>query len=619
MKLLKIDLENCYGIRKLQTQFDFTKANVYAIYAPNGSMKSSFAQVFKDVADSKESQDRVFGTRVTIRTIKDENGDDLSKEWVLVIPPYNEVLGHTEKTSTLLVDSKLRNEYEQLHIEIDKAKNQFLQAMKEQSSSKRNIEKEFSSTFTSTDNAFYRALFRIKEEVLSQQTAPFADINYDVLFDEKALSILDTKDFKTIIEEYVKKYNELLAASTYFKKGIFNYHNAATIAKNLADNGFFEAKHTLNLNASEKIEVTNQKQLESIIEKEKEGITNDKELRKKFGEIEKLLMKNTNARDFEAYISEHEDILPHLANIQNFKEEVWKSYIVTKIELYKDLVIKYQGSEKRQKEIEDEASKQRTQWEEVIDIFNRRFYVPFKLTANNRTSVILGQEPMLNLGFIFDDGVDTTPIEKSALLQTLSTGEKKALYILNIIFEIEARKKANQDTIFIIDDIADSFDYKNKYAIIEYLKEIAENACFNQIILTHNFDFFRTINSRFVSYQHCLMALRNCNQITLEQATGITEISQIASQFCLPRESLYLQPHFLWVCAPRQASLDFLPSRNPPSALLPALSSRHFTIELVKVRQLSLVSNSRIPFGYPDASTRSLSLYPPENRSKQLL
>ncbi|MFO0704840.1 MAG: hypothetical protein U0517_02585 [Candidatus Andersenbacteria bacterium] len=66
---------------------------------------------------------------------------------------------------------------------------------------------------------------------------------------------------------------------------------------------------------------------------------------------------------------------------------------------------------------------------------------------------------------------------------------KGALYILNIIFEIRARKKANQKTLLIVDDIADSFDYKNKYAIVEYLKDISEDDNFFQIILTHNFDF----------------------------------------------------------------------------------------------------------------------------------
>lgn len=53
-----------------------------------------------------------------------------------------------------------------------------------------------------------------------------------------------------------------------------------------------------------------------------------------------------------------------------------------------------------------------------------------------------------------------------------------------------------QKTLFIVDDIADSFDYKNKYAIIEYLKDIGDNEIFHQIILTHNFDFHRTVSSR---------------------------------------------------------------------------------------------------------------------------
>ncbi len=524
MQKLNVDLENCYGIKKLQMQFDFSEQRAYAIYAPNGAMKSSLAQTFKDVADAIASKDRIFPARVSSRKITDENGVDLPKERVLVVPPYDEVFGHTEKTSTLLVDTKLRKEYEQLHIEIDKSKEMFLKALKEQSGSKKDLEKEISSTFTKSDDEFYRALIRVKDEVLAQKDAPFADIRYDTLFDEKVLSFLGTKDFKTAIEDYVKKYNELLAASTYFKKGTFNYYNAATIAQNLADNGFFDAKHTVNLNAAEKLEITSQQQLEDLIAKEKEGITNDTTLRKKYAEIEKLLTKNVNVRTFEAYLAEHEALLPKLANIESFKEEIWKSYFKARIEPYKDLIEKYQAADKRKKEIEEEAGKQRTQWELVIEIFNDRFFVPFNLTAKNRISVILGEEPMLSLGFTFEDGADEVPVEKATLMQALSTGEKKALYVLNIIFEVEARRKAKQETIFIVDDIADSFDYKNKYAIIQYLKDIGKEPYFRQIILTHNFDFFRTINSRFVSYSHCLMATKNNAGVVLKQAEGIQNV-----------------------------------------------------------------------------------------------
>ncbi len=344
---------------------------------------------------------------MSIRKITDENGVDLPKESIYVIRPYeDENISHTEKTSTLLVDNKLRKEYEELHIEIDKSKEIFLKALKEQCGSKKDLEKEISSTFTKSDDEFYPALIRVKDEMSAQKDAPFADLHYDTIFDEKVLSFLGTKDVKTAIENYIKKYNELLAASTYFKKGIFNYYNAATIAKSLADNGFFDAKHTVNLNADEKMEITSQKQLEELIAKEKERISSDKDLRKKFADIEKLIWKNVNVRDFEAYLADHEEILSELANIESFREKMWKSYFKERFELYKDLIDKYQAAEKRKEEIEEEARKQRTQWESVIDIFNSRFFVPFKLSAENRVSVMLGQEQMLRLAFTFEDGAD---------------------------------------------------------------------------------------------------------------------------------------------------------------------------------------------------------------------
>ncbi|MBA4082499.1 MAG: phage infection protein [Erythrobacter sp.] len=524
MKAVHVDLINCYGIKKLQRVFDFSQQSVYAIYAANGAMKTSFAETFKDVANAAPSRDRIFPARVSSRSITDEHNVDLPKDVVHVVSPYDEVYSHTEKTSTLLVDAKLRKEYEQLHLDIDKAKDTFLRALKEQSGSKKDIEREISSTFTKSDDSFYRALIRVKDEVFTQKDAPFSDIRYDTVFDDKVLQFLGTKDVKTVLESYVRRYNELLAASTYFKQGTFNYYNAATIAKSLADNGFFDAKHTVRLNADETLEISSQAQLEDLIAKEKEGISKDKELRKKFAEVEKLITKNSSVRDFQHYLTDHEALLPKLANIDSFKEEIWKSYFKARLELYKDLIDKFQAAQERERAIELEASKQRTQWEAVIDIFNDRFFVPFTLTARNRIPVMLGTEPMLSLGFNFEDGADNAPVEKATLMQVLSTGEKKALYVLNVIFEVEARKKANQDTLFIVDDIADSFDYKNKYAIIQYLQDIAAEPSFKLIILTHNFDFFRTVQSRFVPYSCCLMAFRTDAGLQLEKASGIKNV-----------------------------------------------------------------------------------------------
>ena len=524
MKTLTINLENCYGIKKLAATLDFSTAKAIAIYAPNGSMKTSLAQTFEDIAAGAPSKDRIFPSRVCTRAVSDENGTDLPQDSVLIVRPYEETLGHTAKTSTLLVNTTLRKEYETLHAEIDAAKDAFLKSMKEQSGSKRDLEKELSLAFTPTDDKFYIALNRIKDEVASRPDSPLKDVPYDLIFDEKVQGFLDTKDFKTAIDAYIKKYNELLAASTYFKKGVFNYYNAAQIARHLAENGFFAAKHSVNLNASERKEITTQKELEDLIASEKDAIWNDKELRKKFADIEKLIQKNATVREFEAYLLNHEELLSKFANLADFKQEVWKAYIDSKFELYRTLLDKYQAVEARRKEIQEQAARERTQWEEVIEIFNSRFVVPFKLQATNKVDVILGQQEMLSLGFIFSDGADHVPVDRAALLKALSTGEKKALYVLNILFEIEVRKKAAQDTLIVVDDIADSFDYKNKYAIIQYLMDISENPHFRQVILTHNFDFFRTVESRFVGYNNCLMASKTSQGVALEKAAGIKNV-----------------------------------------------------------------------------------------------
>lgn len=524
MKTLTINLENCYGIRRLVAKLDFSTAKAIAIYAPNGSMKTSLAQTFEDIAAGTASKDRIFPNRLCTRVVSDENGADLPKDSVLVVRPYEETMGHSAKTSTLLVNTALRKEYENLHTEIDTAKEAFLKSMKEQSGSKRDLEKELSLAFTPTDDKFYIALNRIKDEVANRPDAPLKDVPYDLIFDEKVQGFLGTKDFKTAIDAYVKKYNELLAASTYFKKGVFNYYNAAQIARQLAENGFFAAKHSVNLNAGERKEVTTQKELEDLIASEKEAIWNDKELRKKFADIEKLIQRNATVREFEAYLLDHEELLSKFANMAEFKQEVWKAYIDSKFDLYRTLLDKYEAADARRREIQGQAAKERTQWEEVIDIFNSRFVVPFKLQASNKVDVILGQQEMLSLGFTFSDGADQVPVDRAALIQALSTGEKKALYVLNILFEIEVRKKAAQETFIVVDDIADSFDYKNKYAIIQYLMDISETPYFRQIILTHNFDFYRTVESRFVGYKNCLMASKTAQGVELEKAAGIKNV-----------------------------------------------------------------------------------------------
>src|SRR5438105_10326180 len=142
MNKLTLALKNCYGIKKLNFKFDFSAERVYALYAPNGVMKSSLAQTFKDEATGAASADRIFPTRVCSRKITDENGNALSGESILVVQPYDPEFGHSQRTSTLLLDAKLKKEYDALHEEIDSSKEVLLKALKDQSQSKKPLEQE---------------------------------------------------------------------------------------------------------------------------------------------------------------------------------------------------------------------------------------------------------------------------------------------------------------------------------------------------------------------------------------------------------------------------------------------------------------------------------------------
>lgn len=525
MKCVKIELEHCYGIKSLTYHFDFEKSGAYAIYAPNGMMKSSLAKTCKDLQLGKQPGDRIYPKRKVKCVVVDEMGQDIAKDRILVVIPYDEEFGLSEKTCTLLVDASRREEYAKLISNTENAKDALIALVKKQAASKADFEKEISGAFLKTDDDLEGALTRIKVEITKQESAPFSEVQYDLIFGEKVIAALKSKDLCNLIEEYIKRYNELLENSQYFKKGEFDYYNAEEIAKNLAANGFFKAGHTAILKSSGKeIEITTQDQLVNLITNEKNEILKDKALRVAFDAVDKQLGKNVDVRKLRTYLQQNAYILPQLGDIDLFKANVLKSYLKTHQESYLALMEIYAKAEARKKEIEEEASKQQTKWQEAIDIFNTRFYVPFKLEARNKMKVILGREGFIDLSFTYDDGEGPVEIDRANLLQALSTGERKALYILNVIFEIQTRAENNQDTLIIIDDIADSFDYQNKYAIIQYLCDISESDNFKQIILTHNFDFLRTIESRLVPYGNCLMAQKTEAGILLEKASGIKNI-----------------------------------------------------------------------------------------------
>jgi len=517
MKKIKVEIENCYGISALNKEFDFTdNKSTQIIYAPNGVMKTSFANVFSDYCNNTNSKDLIFPERESKTVILDAiSGEAIEQESVFVIRPYEKDF-KSNKMSTLLVKEELRLEYEKIHESINIAKENLFIELKKASGIKGNIEQIFSESFEGIEKGVLFSLERLEDEINNEEDGHYSHIMYSKIFDKKVIAFLNTGDFKVQIKKYIEKYEELINESPFLRKD-FNHYNASTVHKNLNDNGFFKAEHSINININGvKIEVLDNKEFGKMIEKEKEKILNESSLQIIFEKIDKKIT-NVELREFRDYLFENKDILPELVDLKFFSRKIWISYLKENTTLYNMLLEEYKNGQLEIKKILETAKNEETKWENVIEIFNRRFYVPYRLGIKNKEDTILKDEAP-SIHYYFQGRI--ADVEEDLLIKILSQGERRALYLLNIIFEIESRKKQEINTLFIIDDIADSFDYKNKYAIIEYLKEISENEKFISIILTHNFDFFRTVQERVSGnskYQNSFMAIKEKDYIKIEE------------------------------------------------------------------------------------------------------
>lgn len=507
MNNLEIDLSNCFGINQLQHEFDFSKSNSCVVYASNGVMKTSFANTLQELSKGKLPKDRLFGKPTSCKI--QINGIDIKAEEILVVKSFENINTSLSQTK-LLVDDDSKAEYDEIYASITNQKNKLIADLNKKSGIlKKDLETVLLKDFNS-DN-----IFELFTSFLDENpTNDFSQLRYNDLFNEDVMEFLSKPNIKDKIAEYFDTYNKLIENSSMFKKGVFNPSRADNVASTLNKENYFNANHKIILDGdTESINTTSE--LNQRLLTEKKSIIENENLLKIENEIKKVAVKQLRE------IIEDNAIVSEYINIPEFKKKVWMSYFVDLRFLITELCDTYNVGRKRLGEIEEIARNQETQWDGITNKFNKRFFVPFEATITNKENSILGKA-IPNIAFVFKDthaATRTLESEELSRQDILSQGEKRAMYLLNVLFNIEAKRKEGIKTLLIIDDIADSFDYKNKYAIIQYLLDIHNEGFFKQIILTHNYDFFRTIQSRLLGEslkRECsFMALKDDDKIQL--------------------------------------------------------------------------------------------------------
>lgn len=501
MDSLKVKLKNCYWISELDHSFDFLDGNIHLIYAQNGVMKTSFTKVFENYSLWKPSEERVHWHTPEVEILVD---------WTTPLPPENVLAIHSmkdtfnfETTSTILVRDDLRKEFEKQMKVIQWEQTEFLSIIKRVLGRKEyaDVLSDLASIFWVKQNEIFDELVKLETEILWPKL-PFGSLenDYKIFFDPDVIKVISDPKINTAINEYIETYDKLVSSSKYLRRG-FNHKSAEEIWEALESKWFFWAKHGVILTdettGSNQSILTPEDFRKALVD-DQNAIFKSEAMEKKFKQIDKEFTKKGlyNLRSTIAY-PHNRYLIPELKDIQGFRKKFMLSIFQSHFTEYDNWRKAYIPAKREIDRITTEANKEQDKWNETLNIFRDKFIVPFELIVDNQSDVLLKESvPVVSFDY------DGKRLNQKELLSILSNWEKRAFYILNILFEIEKRKQSGLDTVIIIDDIADSFDYQNKYAIIEYLKEVGNYPNFYLLILSHNFDFFRTSQSRLLIKRH---------------------------------------------------------------------------------------------------------------------
>lgn len=495
---LKFDLKNCYGIGALFEEMEYKagKGSTAIVYAPNGTMKTSLTKTFKQLIAGKEPCDELYTNRVSSASITID-GTAINKDNTYVFE--NNDADGSKQISTFLANADLKAEYDAIYQQLEGAKKALKKKLKQIAKSS-DCEEEIQTAFKRQyEDNYFDCLQEVKAQLLAElDTLEGYDFKFNDVF-EKSGKVKDfIRENQATIKRYFDKYTELIQGSHFFSSAArFGTSQANSLLKSVVDNRYFLAGHKFELGGEEQPKsIASKKDMEDVIKAEMQRIFSDEDIKTIFEDLEGKLDKNQSLKGFKDVIQAYPELISELVDYDEFERKILRGYLKQCDAELNALTSLYAAQKDNLKDIVRRANNERSQWEKVIDLFNSRFFVPFSLELQNKSDILLSAK-MPELQFLYQDGGDAPILqERKTLVENLSAGEKKAFFILQNIFELEARRANGQQTLLVFDDIADSFDYKNKYAIIEYINDLAKDGNFKILILTHNFDFYRTVVSR---------------------------------------------------------------------------------------------------------------------------
>lgn len=375
MDRVKIDFINCFGIKSLSHEFDFSNGNVFSIYARNGLMKTSFANTFQYIQNGKqgEIEDKIFNYNGEA-TVKID-GNDIKKDQVFVIKSFESF--YESDISSLLINDEIKT----LLSDVLKARTNFLKVLEKESGIKikrislgknvYDLEKQIIEDFSFSESSI---LFNLNKLESYKPEIQLEGVQYSSIFDSTVLKKIEDPKFQAGLANFISASNEIYESFEYLEKGCLTLPKLKDLKKSLEKNSFFVKDNHIVLSGNKEIaDVTN---LNSIINEIEESVQKLPE----YKEIEKML-SDTKGIVLKDIIETHPEIIEYLSidKLNLLRKSLWSSYIQNNMNVFSNLCKKYRKLSAAVNCIQIDE----TPWKKALDIFNQRFTVPFSMSIAN--------------------------------------------------------------------------------------------------------------------------------------------------------------------------------------------------------------------------------------------
>ena len=215
MGMLKMKANNCYGIKSID--FEIKNNGKAIIYSPNGTMKSSFARLFSNLKNAEPPEDRIFHNTALYKieyddVIEEYNGekDDFisagSSDRFYVINSFEDnFLFNKECVGSLLVDDTNKKKYNECVAKFQNTINNFTDQFSSISGlAKKDVKIKLEAVCGVNNTEWIDLVEKLKLiSEKNQLSYDFSKLNFNVLFSEKALGLINDSGFIENIQQNI--------------------------------------------------------------------------------------------------------------------------------------------------------------------------------------------------------------------------------------------------------------------------------------------------------------------------------------------------------------------------------------------------------------------------------